>query len=208
MPRPLKHYSSVILDPETVSDKVSFSALFGREVPVHIEIGSGKGTFIVNQAKAQPDVDFLGIEWAGKYYRHAIDRVGRWELKNIRLLRTDAAAFLSEHISDESVSCLHLYFPDPWPKKRHHKRRFVTQPNVEQVFRILVPGGVFKMATDHADYFQQMQAVMQQDASRFEIVEFVPAAGAKAGERVGTNFERKYLKENRPVYSLAAAKAK
>ena len=103
MPRLLKHYPSVIIDPETISDKLCFADLFGREGPVHVEIGSGKGTFIVNQAKAQPEVDFLGIEWASKYYRYAVDRVGRWALKNIRLLRTDAAVFLAEHISDQSV---------------------------------------------------------------------------------------------------------
>jgi len=206
MPRLLKHYPSVIIAPEAISDKLSFPALFGREGPVHVEIGSGKGTFIVNQAKAQPEVDFLGIEWASKYYRYAVDRVGRWALKNIRLLRADAAVFLAEHISDQSVSCIHLYFPDPWPKKRHHKRRFVNQANIEHVHRILVSGGVFKMATDHAEYFEQMQAVLHQNASRFEIVEFLPTAGAKTGEWVGTNFERKYLKEERSVFTLAAAK--
>ncbi len=206
MPRPLKHYPSIIIDSDTISDKVCFPDLFGREAPVHVEIGSGKGTFILNQAKAQAEVDFLGIEWASKYYRHAVDRVGRWELENIRLLRADAAVFLAEHISDQSVSCIHLYFPDPWPKKRHHKRRFVNQANIEQVFRILGPGGVFKMATDHAEYFEQMQAVLGQNSSRFEIVEFLPTAGAKTGEWVGTNFERKYLKEERSVYTLAVAK--
>jgi tRNA (guanine-N7-)-methyltransferase len=208
MPRLLKHYPSVIIDPETISDKLCFSDLFGREAPVHVEIGSGKGTFIVNQSKAQPEVDFLGIEWASKFYRYAVDRVGRWELKNVRLIRTDAAILLAEHISDQSVSGIHLYFPDPWPKKRHHKRRFVNQANIEHVYRILVPGGVFKMATDHAEYFEQMQAVLHQNSSRFDIVEFLPTAGAKTGEWVGTNFERKYLKEERPVYTLAVAKKK
>ncbi|MCF7975227.1 MAG: tRNA (guanosine(46)-N7)-methyltransferase TrmB [Phycisphaerae bacterium] len=206
MPRPLKYYPSVVIDPETISDKLSFSDLFGRNAPVHIEIGSGKGTFIVTQATAQPDADFLGIEWASKYYRYAIDRVGRWSLKNVRLLRTDAAIFLADHVNDQSVSVIHLYFPDPWPKKRHHKRRFVNQSNIEQVYRILVPKGVFKMATDHADYFEQMQTVVKENSEKFEIVEFLPTAGAQTGEWVGTNFERKYLKEERSVYTLAVMK--
>jgi tRNA (guanine-N7-)-methyltransferase len=206
MPRPLNHYPSVSIDPETISDKLSFPDLFGRDAPVHIEIGSGKGTFIVNQASAQPDVDFLGIEWASKYYRYAIDRVGRWSLKNVRLLRTDAAMFLTSHIHDQSVSCIHLYFPDPWPKKRHHKRRFVNQSNIEQVYRVLVSQGIFKMATDHAGYFEQMQAVLQENSGKFEIIEFLPTAGAQSGECVGTNFERKYLKEERSVHTLAVMK--
>jgi len=206
MPRPLKHYPSVVIDPESVSDKLCFSGLFGRDAPVHIEIGSGKGTFIVNQAQVEPDIDFLGIEWANKYYRYAVDRVGRWGLKNVRMLRADAAVFLAEHVSSQSVSCIHLYFPDPWPKKRHNKRRFVNQSNIEQVHRILVSKGVLKMATDHADYFEQMQSVLKENSDRFETIDFLPCAGAKTGEWVGTNFERKYLKEDRSVHTLAVAK--
>ena len=204
MPRPLEHYPSVAVEPDAISDKLCFSDLFGREAPVHIEIGSGKGTFIVNQAKAEPDVNFLGIEWASKYYRYAVDRVGRWALNNVRLIRTDAAVFLAEHIRDHSISCIHLYFPDPWPKKRHHKRRFVQQSNLEHVYRVLVPGGLFKMATDHAEYFEQMQAVLGKNSDKFDICEFLPTAGAMTGEWVGTNFERKYLKEARSVHRLAA----
>lgn len=208
MPRPLKHYPFVVIEPDTISDKLSFSDLFKRVAPVHIEIGSGKGTFIVNQASAEPDIDFFGIEWANKFYRYAVDRVGRWNLKNVRLMRTDAAAFLADHIENESVNCVHLYFPDPWPKKRHNKRRFVNQANVEQVYRILMPGGFFKMATDHADYFEQMQTVLAENSDKFDVIDFLPTAGAQAdeGEWVGTNFERKYLKENRTVYTLAVAK--
>ncbi|MHC4243503.1 MAG: hypothetical protein ACYSU4_13940, partial [Planctomycetota bacterium] len=83
MARTLKEYSSVLLKPEEIDSKLDFVQIFGRTGPVHIEIGSGKGTFLVNQARAHPGDNFLGIEWARKYYRYAVDRIGRWDLTNV-----------------------------------------------------------------------------------------------------------------------------
>ena len=137
MARILKEYPSVSLYPEDLSwglltedGKIDFVRIFGRAGPVHIEIGTGKGTFLLNQARAQPGDNFLGIEWARKYYRYAVDRIGRWGLTNVRIIRTDAATFLADFIPDDSVECFHIYFPDPWPKKRHHKRRFIRPDNL------------------------------------------------------------------------------
>ena len=120
MARILKDYPSVSLRPEDLDGKIGFVRIFGRAGPVHIEIGTGKAAFLLNQALAQPDDNFLGIERAGRYYRYAVDRIGRWGLSNVRLIRTDAAIFLADFVPDNSTDCLHIYFPDPWPKKRHH----------------------------------------------------------------------------------------
>jgi tRNA (guanine-N7-)-methyltransferase len=180
--------------------------VFGRSAPLHIEIGSGKGTFVVNQAKAQPDVDFIGIEWASKFYRHAVDRVGRWQLKNVRMLRTDAAVFVQQNVNPESVDAFHIYFPDPWPKKRHHKRRLISPENLNQFIRCLKPAGHIYIATDHHQYFQSITEVFAHFNSQLEPVDFINPAGAQKGEWVGTNFERKYIKENRPIYTLAVCK--
>ena len=98
MARKLQEYPSVSLEPEDLEGRIDFVQIFGRSCPVHIEIGSGKGTFLLNQAKAQPDDKFLGIEWARKYYRYAVDRIGRWGLTNVRIIRTDAAIFLTDFI--------------------------------------------------------------------------------------------------------------
>ena len=179
---------------------------FGRQAPFHLEVGSGKGTFLVNEAKACPEKNYVGIEWANKFYRHAVDRIGRWNLTNVRLLRTDAVMFLSDHLPDASVDCLHVYFPDPWPKKRHHKRRFFDAANIEQIIRVLKEGALLRLATDHAEYFEQITQVLAGFEDHFDEVSFLPTAGARAGEWVGTNFERKYLKEERSVYKLALAK--
>jgi len=206
MGRVLKDYPSVSLKLEDLDGKVDFVRIFGRSGPVHIEIGSGKAAFLLNQAMAQPQVNFLGIEWAGKYYRFAVDRIGRWGLTNVRIIRTDAAAFLADFIPDNSIDCFHIYFPDPWPKKRHHKRRFFCPANLEHLIRALKTGGNLKITTDDTEYFQLITELLEANKGRLEPTEFIPTAGAKDGELVGTNFERKYLKEQRPIFCLAVRK--
>lgn len=206
MARILKEYPSVALKPENLDGKIDFVRVFGRVGPVHIEIGTGKGTFLLNQARSQPGNNFLGIEWARKYYRYAVDRIGRWGLTNVRIIRTDAAAFLADFVPDNSVECFHIYFPDPWPKKRHHKRRFICPANLEHLVRCLRTGGQLKIATDHADYFEQIKTVLTARNEKLQEIDFLPTAGAEASEWVGTNFERKYLKDQRPIYTLAVRK--
>ena len=206
MARTLKDYESVSLKEEDLDGKVDFVRLFGRSGPVHIEIGSGRGTFLLNQAGTLPGDNFLGIEWARKYYRYAVDRIGRWGLTNIRIIRTDAVVFIRDFVPDNCIECFHIYFPDPWPKKRHHKRRFLCPANLEHLIRCLKTGGQLRIATDHADYFEQIKTVLAARSDILEEIDFAPASGAETGEWVGTNFERKYLKDNRPIFTLAARK--
>jgi tRNA (guanine-N7-)-methyltransferase len=206
MRRELKEYAEVALSAEDLGDRLDFVQIFGRAGPVHIEIGSGKGTFLVAQARAQPEVSFLGIEWARKFYRHAVDRIGRWGLRNVRLVRADAAAFLRDLVPPESVDCFHIYFPDPWPKKRHHKRRLLQSSNLEVVVRCLKPGGEIRIATDHADYFEQIRQVTSAYGDTLEEIEFERPAGAREGELTGTNYERKYVRQSRPIHTAAFRK--
>ena len=187
---------------------IDFDVLFGRSAPVEMEVGSGKGTFILEEARAFPDKNFFGIEWANKYYKLAVDRMGRWEMRNVRMMRTDAADFIAGHIPDASIGVFHLYFPDPWPKKRHNKRRFFCDENLLQLLRILKPSGIINVATDHADYFEQMTEAAERAIGQdvVKAIDFNRPAGARDGETVGTNFERKYLKEGRKTYTLALQK--
>jgi tRNA (guanine-N7-)-methyltransferase len=206
MARVLKEYADVVVKPEDCEGKIDFIQIFGRSAPVHIEVGSGKGTFLVHQARTQPDVDFLGIEWARKYYRYAVDRIGRWGLANVRLLRTDAVTFLREHVPAGSIDCFHIYFPDPWPKKRHHKRRLIQQANMEVLLGRLKAGGEIRIATDHEEYFEQIKNVASAYRTKLREIEFVRPAGADEGEWTGTNYERKYLKDDRSIHTLALRK--
>ncbi len=206
MSRKLNNYPQFVLEHPNPPVKLNFSDIFGRSAPVHIEIGSGKGTFLVNQAKSQPDANFIGIEWAGKFYRFAVDRIGRWNLANVRIIRTDAVPYITECVPDSSVDCFHVYFPDPWPKKRHNKRRFFNSANTDQLIRCLKSGGTIRVATDFAEYFEQIKSVLAYKSDQLEQIDFLPNAGAQIGEWVGSNFERKYLRENRPVYTIAVQK--
>ena len=206
MSRVLKDYPLVALKGEELAGEIDFARIFGRHGPVHIEIGIGKATFLLNQAKAHPDVNFLGIEWARKYYRYAVDRIGRWEMKNVRIIRTDAATFITDFIPDDSIECFHIYFPDPWPKKRHHKRRLLCGGNLEQLLRCVKSGGTIRIATDHAEYFEVIQKLIADEADRLEEIEFSPTAGAEPGEITGTNYERKYIKDKREIHTIAVRK--
>jgi tRNA (guanine-N7-)-methyltransferase len=206
MRRTLKDYPQVSLKIQDLDGRIDLFRLFGRSAPFHIEIGVGRGTFLLNQAKTHPQTDFLGIEWTNKYYLYSVDRIGRWNLTNVRIIRTDAASFLTNFLPDTSVDCFHIYFPDPWPKKRHHKRRFFNTTNTDQLLRCLKPAGHLRIATDHADYFKQIKSVIAEKANSLEKIDFLPAAGADTGEWIGSNFERKYLKENRPIFCLAVRK--
>lgn len=201
--------NQITVDLDKCSLPMSLQELFGRAGPVHIEVGSGKGTFLLNQARLHPEINFLGIEWANKYYRSSVDRMRRWDVGNVRILRADARDFIRRYLGDGSVSAFHVYFPDPWPKKRHHKRRFFRRDNLLEVIRSLAPGGELHTATDHADYFEAMCRVLLHEpvtASWLEQNTFRPTDAAETGEWVGSNFERKYLKEGRKIYTLALRK--
>ena len=206
--RAIRDYPHISVKPENVDGMLDFAELFGRSATVEMEVGSGKGTFLLEEAKTFPEKDFFGIEWANKYYKYAVDRIARWGVSNVRLMRTDAATFIAEHIPDASVSVFHLYFPDPWPKKRHHKRRFFCDENLAQLLRILTPAGIINIATDHADYFEQMTEVAGRAIERSSVkeIDFIRPAGARDGEIVGTNYERKYIKEGRKTNTLALEK--
>jgi tRNA (guanine-N7-)-methyltransferase len=192
------------LDVETLPRPLNWAEVFGNTHPVELEIGSGKGTFLVEQAKARPDVNFIGIEYARWFWRYASDRLRRNGCTNARTVRAEANFFLTEFVADASLAVLHIYFPDPWPKKRHHKRRLIQPPFMQQVLRVLAPGGRLQVVTDHQDYFEQIEQTIA--GSGMQVVDYSRPGGAADGEFVGTNFERKYARQGRPFYAIAAVK--
>jgi tRNA (guanine-N7-)-methyltransferase len=204
MPSPLSA-QEMMIPPPPEGRMLDFPQVFGRSGIVELEIGSGKGTFLLNRARAHPERDFLGIEWANKIYRYAADRMARWGVPNVRMMRTDAAQLVSQHVPPGSLAMLHIYHPDPWPKKRHHKRRLIQPPFVEAAIRALAPGGRIAVQTDHAEYFEQIQSVIRAESALREAPFNVPEAGVVDG-RIMTNYEIKYLREGRPIYQIAAEK--
>ena len=170
--------------------------------PFELEIGSGKGTFLVQEAAARPDTDFLGVEYAGEFFRYAADRVRRHAMENVRLLYADADEVVRCWLADACVRVVHLYFSDPWPKKRHHKRRVVQLASLRQFHRILQPGGELRLVTDHPELWAWYQEHVARVTDLFERRAFEKPASAAEGEVVGTNFERKYRREGRPFHAM------
>ncbi len=191
---------------ETLPRPLDFAQLYGNTNPVELEIGFGKGTFLVEQATARPETNFFGIEYANWFFRYGSDRLRRRSPDNARTVRAEATFFLREFVPDASISVLHIYFPDPWPKARHKRRRLVQESFIPLMLRILRPGGRVQIVTDHKEYFEEnMEPTMR--ASGLQIVDYNRPGSAGEGEFVGTNFERKYRREGRPFYAIAGVKA-
>lgn len=193
------------LDPRTLFPK--------PEQPFELEIGSGKGAFLVQTAGDRPGTNYLGIEYAHEFYEYTADRIRRHALTNIRVLNADAAAFIRFRVPTEIVDVLHLYFADPWPKARHHKRRMVQDSFLEQAYRIIKPGCELRIVTDHADYWQWMEehfdrwCAEDRQGPRFIREPFTSEhAAGESGELVGSNFERKYRREGRPFNATVLRK--
>jgi tRNA (guanine-N7-)-methyltransferase len=135
---------------------ISIPEFFGKPGPIEIEIGCGKGGFLVEYCERHPEIPFLGIEKEGEIAWMAAKRVAkRPHLPHARMLLGDAFHFFRDYLPDGCVSVFHMYFPDPWPKKRHHKYRLAGAPFLELVRRVAIPGALFRWGTDHAEYNQE-----------------------------------------------------
>ena len=184
--------------PLTQDRRYTFTDVFGNDNTVELELGIGKGRFLIQQAESRADVNFVGVEWAGRYFRMVAERAAKRGLSNFRVLRDDAAHFIRDTVGDDCIHGVHVYFPDPWPKARHLKRRLVQPWFTREVARVLVDGGIVKLATDHPDYAIQMEDVFNADPD-FE--QSFRAIGDNAPEGV-TNWEVKFRAEGRTIHKF------
>ncbi len=203
--RPNLIVEPILLEIPVEQGRLNFLDVFGNTHPVELEIGSGKGTFLLAAAKADPASNFIGIEWAGAYANFAADRLRRHGMLNCRMVRADANWWIRCHVPDASISALHVYFPDPWPKSRHHKRRLIQPAFLNEVVRILAPGGILRVVTDHAGYFEHIQQVFG-GFNGLMPHEFDSPVQTADGLVVGTNFEKKYQAEKRSTHAIAMIK--
>ena len=193
--------TGISVDPAAL-ENLRWAELFGDDRAVEVEIGVGKAGFLLRRAQACPDCNFLGFEWANQFYRFSADRLRRWELQNVRMVRADASYFIRKQCPRASLSVLHVYHPDPWPQKRHHKRRLFQKPFVDAAAACLIPGGRLAVQTDHAEYFEIISSLLhchpELEETEFDMRDFGVEGGA-----VATNFEIKYIREGRPMHRLA-----
>jgi len=195
-------FDDIALTAESLPEVVDFAAVFGNDRPVELEIGCGKGAFLLREAQAHPDRNYLGIEWANEFYKFTADRMARWGVTNVRIMRTDARQFVISRLPPACLDALHVYHPDPWPKKRHHKRRMFNEAFVSAAIRALKPGGRWAIQTDHADYFQVMCEVTR-NRPELTPIPFAEGPISDGAEELGTNFEIKYRREGRSIHRLA-----
>ncbi len=174
-------------------------SLFGRRAPWEIEVGSGKGLFLAQAAAAQPNHDFLGCEVAHKYAKFGAARLARANLPNAKILHGDALQWFHERLGDCSVRAVHVYFPDPWWKKRHHKRRVLNETFLTDVHRVLEVGGVLHFWTDVAEYYQRTCELI---AARISLAgpKPIPEATAMHDLDYRTHFERRTRLAEEPVH--------
>lgn len=162
---------------------------------VEVEIGTGKGMFLRREAADRPDVGFLGVEKATKFFRICAERIARDGRPNMRLVRADAFDLLARWVPVGSIAALHIYFPDPWPKKRHAKRRLLSPALFDLSARAIASKGVLAVATDVEHYFAEAAAILDAHPS------FARAAVTDADrDRVATNYALKYAREGRALH--------
>jgi tRNA (guanine-N7-)-methyltransferase len=175
--------------------RIDLPVLFGNSHPVILEIGSGKGRFLIGTATERPELNLIGVEKSLHYHRVIRDRVERRGLTNIRLINHDAFLVLRDMIPDASLSEIHIYFPDPWPRKRQQKRRIIRPEVLREMRRVLVDGGMGIYVTDHREYFEVAAPVVE---AEFRSERRVPGPD----DPPRTNYEAKYREEGREIYEI------
>ena len=178
--------------------EIQWNDIFGRPSEhVEIEIGTGKGSFMVEYAKKYPERCVLGSEWDATWAYYAAERFLKHQLSALRMLRGDVFYFLRDRAPSESVDAFHMYFPDPWPKKRQQKNRLLRLEFLREVARVFKAGArPFYWGTDHAEYNEVALEIFANTPG----VQILQKNCAEPTEGIMTNFEKKYRREGRPIY--------
>jgi len=185
---------------EYAESTLNLPNLFQRDVPITLEIGFGNGDSLAIMAKAAPERNFLGIEVHRPGVGRLLHLIGEYELSNVRVIHYDAIEILKHCMPSHSIDRVQLFFPDPWHKKRHNKRRIVQPEFIQQIHSLLVTGGIFHLATDWENYAQYMRKVMEA-SNTFQNLSTSPFS-TKPDDRPLTKFENRGLKLGHGVWDL------
>ncbi|WP_051080114.1 tRNA (guanosine(46)-N7)-methyltransferase TrmB [Demetria terragena] len=207
-----RHAETFVLDVPREGDggsvvadsRLDLGAAFGRQAPVVLEIGSGAGDCVVAAARQHPELDFLAMEVWRPGLAQTISKAVHAGVENIRLVEADAAQALPLLIGPDELSEVWIFFPDPWPKKKHHKRRLVTPEFAQVVANVLEPQGVLRLATDWEEYAWQMLEVVNGSDQFANLYGAGDGFAPRFEGRVETRFERRGNRADRPVRDLAA----
>ena len=184
--------------PISLTQPLNFSEIFSQTAPVEIDLGCGDGTFLTAMARENPSHHFLGTERLLGRVREACRRIARLGLKNARVLQMESSYLVGNLLPAGSVTTFHLIFPDPWPKRRHHRRRAVTREFLFSIHRALVEGGLFHVATDHADYFRAIEKIV--------MATDIFAIWSAQNTFPSTSFEQKFVARGLTIHRLLLRK--
>ena len=185
--------------PADIFEPFSFAAVFENERPVEVDLGSGSGRFLIEAARQYPERNFFGVERLLGRVRKTLRCASQFGLSNVRVLRLEIDYTVRHLLAPGSVSCLHLSFPDPWPKRRHHRRRLVDEEFLAASANVLVTGGHLWIKTDHADYFE---CITKAAACQRNLFVSLPWSE----EYPRTDFEETFRSQNLPIYQLRLRK--
>src|SRR5438477_10051790 len=194
-----KDESLVEYIPKSMTEPLNLGEIFRRSAPIEIDLGCGDSAFLTAMARGNPEHNFLGIERLLGRVSKVCRKVVRENLKNTRVLRLEVAHAVSNLLPADSIAAFHLLFPDPWPKRRHHRRRALTTEFLFCIYRALIGGGLFHIATDNTDYFHQIERVIA------NVDTFIVLAGQH--DFPLTTFEQKFLTRGISIQRLLLRKS-
>lgn len=190
----------VVADPQKWQGR--WQERFGNDHPIHIEIGMGKGSFITGMAKAHPDINYIGVEMQVSVVSHALDKVLKDDLKNVQLLHVDGSA-LTDYFAESEVDQIYLNFSDPWPKKRHEKRRLTSKPFLTVDETILKPAGEIHFKTDNQGLFEYSLASFSQYGMVLKQV-WLDLHHSDYEGNIMTEYEAKFSAKGQRIYRVEA----
>jgi len=188
----------VELIPESCTARLDPQKIFGRTAPLHVDLGCGDGAFLFALATGMPEKNFLGVERVAGRVEKACRKADK--IDNMRVLRFETAYAVKYLLPERSVETFHLLFPDPWPKRRHHRRRIVTAGFLRTVWAALEENGILRIATDHLDYFTRISRV----AEELSLFAFMQPSGED--DFPASAFEKKFASTGARIYRLELRK--
>jgi tRNA (guanine-N7-)-methyltransferase len=180
--------------------------LFPARQPLEIEIGSGKGRFLLMRAEAHRDRNFLGIDYRWRFLKEGVLRGEQRGLSNLQFFKSEASEVVPHLVPDDSVEIFHIYFPDPWHKRRHHKRRLLTPDFFKLVHRRLKPGGLLELATDNFEYLVKFKMALIDAGDTLWSATREEKNARILDPHVKTHYEAKYIRQGRDLYYIELRK--